>query len=80
MASKKRTPAPKTKSKSAPVSTPVRNTTLPPRKTASAVVATPKKIAPTFEQISTRAYLNWQANGGSQDDNWFRAERELRGV
>jgi hypothetical protein len=85
MASKKRTPAPKitTKSKSTPVSTPVRNTTLPPRKTAqAAAVATPKKTiaAPTFDQISARAYFNWQSSGGSQDDNWFRAERELRGL
>jgi hypothetical protein len=81
MASKKQTPAPKAKTKSAPVVvTPVRNTTLPPRKTATPVVAEPKKIAPTFDQISSRAYFIWQSSGGSQDDNWFRAERELRGV
>ena len=87
MASKKRTPAPKsvskTPAKSTPVSTPVRNTTLPPRKTAQTAAAslTPKKSAvPTFEEISVRAYLSWQSNGGSQDENWFRAERELRGL
>lgn len=85
MASKKQTPASKAKSKipskSTPVSTPVRNTTLPPRKTAQTVaVAAAKKTAPTFEQISARAYFNWQTSGGSQDDNWFRAERELRGL
>ena len=80
MASKKQTPAPKAKNKSAPVVTPVRNTTLPPRKTAQPVVAAPKKIVPTFDQISSRAYFIWQSGGGSQDDNWFRAERELRGV
>jgi hypothetical protein len=79
MASKKQTPAPKAKSKSAPVVTPVRNTTLPPKKTASPVAA-PKKIAPTFDQISRQAYFFWLSSGGSQDDNWFRAERELRGV
>jgi hypothetical protein len=81
MASKKQNPAPKAKTtKPAPVSTPVRNTTLPPRKTVSAVVPAPKKAAPTFEQISSRAYFNWQSSGGSQDDNWFRAEQELRGI
>ena len=81
MASKKQNPAPKAKTtKPAPVSTPVRNTTLPPRKTVSAAVPAPKKAAPTFEQISARAYFNWQSSGGSQDDNWFRAERELRGI
>jgi len=63
---------------SAPVSTtPIRNTTIPPRP-ASPMGA--KKSPPTYEQIARRAYEIWKSGkGGSQDDNWFRAERELRG-
>ena len=63
---------------SAPVSTtPVRNTMMPPRP-ASPMGA--KKSPPTYEQIARRAYEIWKSGkGGSQDDNWFRAERELRG-
>ena len=66
------------KKASAPVSTtPVRNTTIPPR---PASPTTGKKSPPTYEQIARRAYEIWQSGkGGSQDDNWFRAERELRG-
>ena len=81
MASKKKAvPAPKAKAKSAPVVTPVRNTTLPPKKTISPVAA-PRKAVPTFDEISRRAYFIWQSGtGGSQDDNWFRAERELRSI
>lgn len=35
----------------------------------------------TQEQIAVRAYLLWEARGaqsGSELDDWFRAERELR--
>ena len=66
------------KKASAPVlTTPVRNTTIPPR--PASPIAT-KKSPPTYEQIARRAYEIWQSGkGGSQDDNWFRAERELRG-
>jgi len=80
MAAKKITTASKAKAKaSAPVSTsPVRNTSIPPRATSSSAA---KKSSPTFDQIAIRAYSIWQSgNGGSQDDNWFRAERELRGA
>ena len=56
-------------------STPIRNTPLPK---ASAPVA--KKLS-TQEQIAVRAFeISCGPNCGSQDDNWFRAERELRGV
>jgi hypothetical protein len=60
-------------------STPVRNTAVPKGKTKSASPA--PKAEPTFEQISARAYEIWQSGqGGSEHDNWLRAERELRGV
>ena len=33
-----------------------------------------------FEEIALRAYyISRSGSGGSQDDNWLRAERELRG-
>jgi hypothetical protein len=36
--------------------------------------------AVTFEMIAQRAYEIWQSGtGGSDFDNWCRAERELRG-
>ncbi|HSZ55330.1 MAG TPA: DUF2934 domain-containing protein [Tepidisphaeraceae bacterium] len=62
------------------VSTPVRNTSLPPRQ--STMASSPqKKSPPTYEQIAKRAYEIWKSGkGGSQDDNWFRAERELKGI
>lgn len=60
-----RTPAPE------PVKTSgVRNTAIPPKVAA----------APTHEQIAKRAYeIHRSGSGGSQIDNWLRAERELRG-
>ena len=60
-------------------STPVRNSAVPPR-TISSSPGT-KKSAPTYDQIARRAYEIWQSGkGGSQDENWYRAERELRGM
>jgi hypothetical protein len=59
-------------------STPVRNTTVPKGKAKSS--APSAKPHPTFEQISIRAYEIYQSGqGGSEHDNWLRAERELRG-
>lgn len=84
MAAKKIISAPKAKSKApaqAVSTTPVRNTSIPPRVTPAVGATASKKPAPTFEQIAVRAYSIWQSGqGGSQDDNWFRAERELRGA
>jgi hypothetical protein len=72
---------PKNNKASTPVSsTPVRNTTLPPRQNTSQY-SSQKKTPPTQEQIAKRAYEIWKSGkGGSQDENWFRAERELRGI
>jgi hypothetical protein len=54
--------------------TAVRNSPLPK---AAAPVAR-KSITP--DQIAIRAFeISCGPNCGSQDDNWFRAERELRG-
>jgi hypothetical protein len=56
-------------------STPVRNTPIP-----KAVAAPAKKVV-TREQIAVRAFeISRGPNAGSQDDNWFRAERELQGL
>lgn len=61
-------------------STPVRNTSLPPRQSTFATQPQ-KKNPPTQDQIAKRAYEIWKSGkGGSQDENWFRAERELRGI
>ena len=57
----------------ASVSTPVRNTPVPKPQAAPKVI--------THEMISKRAYEIWQSGtGGSEHDNWTRAERELRGA
>ena len=76
---KKSTPAKKivTAAKRAVVKTvtEVRNTASPkltPAKTKPLIV--------TEDQIARRAYeIYASGNGGSETDNWFRAERELRG-
>jgi len=37
---------------------------------------------PSREEIATRAYLLWEARGcpsGSPEEDWFRAEQEIRG-
>jgi hypothetical protein len=54
--------------------TAVRNSPLPK--------ATPaKKAVITREQIAVRAFeISCGPNCGNQDDNWFRAERELSGL
>lgn len=64
----------------APVSsTPVRNSAIPPRP-SSPTGMSGGRGKPSAEQIAKRAYEIWQSGkGGSQDENWYRAERELRG-
>jgi hypothetical protein len=58
----------------APVSTPVRNSAIPKMSTAS---TGPVEI--NRDQIARRAYfIHLSGNGGSEADNWFQAERELR--
>ena len=96
MALKKNTPAGKAPAKAtpavtvgkAPVAAPSRAVTAP-ASTSTAVRNTPipRAAAPipkkeiTFEMIARRAYeISVSGNGGSQEDNWFSAERELRSL
>jgi len=59
-------------SKTIAAATPVRQTSVPPK-------AQPAKRAITHEQIAKRAYeIYLSGTGGSADQNWMRAERELR--
>ncbi|HYE18266.1 MAG TPA: DUF2934 domain-containing protein [Tepidisphaeraceae bacterium] len=90
MAAKKKTEtvtkkaAPKAATKSAVVSTtPVRNSPVP--KVAKAAAPKPAGVVAkkevTSDQIAVRAYEIWASGqGGSEHDNWLRAERELRGL
>ena len=60
-------------------STPVRNTAIPKVAAAAAapMVATKREI--TREMIAVRAFeISMGGTGGSEFDNWIRAERELR--
>jgi len=77
----KKTPAKKPAAAAAPKSkvvatTPVRNTPIPK---VSAAPAAKKSIQITHEMIAVRAYeIHVGGTGGSESDNWHRAERELR--
>ena len=60
-------------------STPVRNSAVPPKNIAAP--ASKKPSVPTYDEIALRAYyISRSGTGGSEDENWFRAERELRGM
>lgn len=63
-------------------SSPVRNSPAPRNAAPAArAAAAPARREPSFDEISRRAYDLWQSGrGGSQDDIWFQAERELRGA
>lgn len=77
---KKFTPPAKKSGKNIPASksTPVRNTPIP---RAQSAAPTKKSNAVTAEMIAQRAYfISMSGNGSSQDENWLRAERELRGL
>lgn len=67
------TPAKKT-------TTTVRNSAVPKATKPAATIAKAAAIVePTFDQIAKRAYeIFASGTGGSEADNWFRAERELR--
>jgi hypothetical protein len=72
--------APARTASAAPISsTPVRNTPIP--KPVAIAAPAPAKKEITRDMIATRAFaISQSGNCGSQEDNWFRAERELRGV
>jgi hypothetical protein len=66
----KSSPSKSSASKSTPASTVSRNTPVP-RPTAKREI--------THEMVAKRAYeIHISGKGGSQLDNWFRAERELK--
>ena len=63
--------------------TDVRNSPLPKQSalspSSSSVSSASSKRQVTHEMIARRAYEIWQlGKGGSEFDNWVRAERELR--
>ena len=66
-----------------PQSTPVRNSPIPRAAAPAAQPIAQKQGATkqiTWEAIAKRAYeISQSTSGGSEFDNWLRAERELRG-
>jgi hypothetical protein len=72
----KKPAAPVAKAAPAVASTPVRNSPVP-----KGAVRTAVKKEVTYGDIAQRAYEIWSSGqGGSEMDNWLRAERELRGA
>jgi hypothetical protein len=62
-----------------PMSTPVRNTPIPKAQAAVSASSTVRREI-TQDMIARRAYEIWASGQGSSDEqNWLRAERELRG-
>jgi len=56
------------------VNTPVRNSAIPKPSAAA------KAVELTHDVIAKRAYEIWSSgSGGTESDNWLRAEREQRG-
>lgn len=67
-----------------PVQSDVRNSPIPRPAAAPAPARqgapSPAKKQPTRDEIARRAYeISQSGKGGSEFDNWIRAERELRG-
>ena len=61
----------------------VRNTPVPKgaRRTIADGASAASSKPLTHEMIAERAYfISLSENGGSEHDNWVRAERELRGI
>ena len=70
---KTQTPAKAVPAKAA-VSTPVRNSAIPKTSASPA-----QRAEISRDQIALRAYyISRSGTGGSETDNWLRAERELR--
>ena len=66
-------------------SSPVRNSPIPKvvakPAAAPAVAQVAAKKVVSHDMIATRAYeISRSGNGGSEFDNWIRAERELSGI
>jgi hypothetical protein len=79
---RKNTPAKSPAKKIAPkpvAKTPVRNSAIPKVAKSSAVAPAPKIV--THDMIAIRAFeISCGPNCSSEQDNWYRAERELRGL
>ena len=60
--------------------TPARKSVLPKTSPAGAAVEVTKAPVPlTYERIAERAYhISQSGHGSSEDENWLRAERELK--
>ena len=72
-ATKATAPVAKTVTPAATVSTPVRNSPIP-----KVAAAAPAKKEFSHDQIAKRAFeISVSGTGGSEQDNWFRALREL---
>lgn len=77
------TPAQRGQARSAAASRWSRGKPVAPRKVAS---ARPERVAPaplairdpSHDEIAHHAYLRWLKHGGSEHDNWYAAEHELR--
>lgn len=70
------TPAPAAAPATGRTTTPVRNSPVP----KPAPTPQPQKREITHEMIAKRAYeISISGTGGSDFDNWIRAERELKG-
>jgi hypothetical protein len=83
MAEKKKAPA--KKASSAKKATPAKKSAAAAKKAPSKRKATSspragKKREPTHEEIAKRAYDIHEREGGDHEENWHRAERELRGT
>jgi hypothetical protein len=65
--------ATKSTAKSTPF-TPVKTTSKP---AAPIVAKASSSYKPTQEEIAARAYEIYEREGGSEQENWLRAEREL---
>ncbi len=73
----KKTETPKAAAPVKKTTTAVRNTAVPKAAKVAAVASSISE--PSYDQIAKRAFeIFASGNGGSEQDNWFRAERELR--
>jgi hypothetical protein len=51
----------------------------PAKKKATSSPRGAQKAGPTHDQIAQRAYELHEREGGNHEENWLRAERELKG-
>jgi BRCT domain type II-containing protein len=75
---KKRAPA-KKKASSAKKATAKKGTGTTTKKAAAKKASSSTRALPTHDEIARRAYEIHEREGGHHEDNWHRAERELKG-